>query len=59
MKNPWVSLWLSAANTAASTARGFWMAEFRRQQKAMEREWARSLRPAPPKKSEAPKPRQK
>ena len=33
MKNPWVSLWLSAANTAAGTARGFWMAEFRRQQK--------------------------
>jgi hypothetical protein len=58
MKNPWVSLWLSAANTAASTARGFWMAEFRRQQKAMEREWARAFSAAP-KKSETTKRRQK
>ena len=54
MKNPWVSLWLSAANTAANTARGFWMAEFHRQQKAMQREWARAVRTAP-KKFEAPK----
>ena len=59
MKNPWVSLWLSAANTAASTARGFWMAEFRRQQKAMYREWARATGLAPRKKSETPKSRQK
>jgi hypothetical protein len=58
MKNPWVSLWLSAANTATSTTRGFWMSEFRRQQKAMEREWARALRPAP-KSSETPKRREK
>lgn len=58
MKNPWVSLWLSAANTAANTARGFWMAEFHRQQKAMQREWARALRPGP-KKTESPEPRQK
>lgn len=34
MKNPWMSLWLSAANRAAGTARGYWMAEAQRQQKA-------------------------
>ncbi|HEX2134690.1 MAG TPA: hypothetical protein VHG30_02130 [Microvirga sp.] len=35
MKNPWMSLWLSAANTWAGAARGFWTAEMARQQKAM------------------------
>ena len=34
-KNPWMSLWLSAANTWAGAARGFWTAELHRQQKAM------------------------
>lgn len=34
MKNPWMSLWLSAANRAAGTARGYWMAEAQRQQRA-------------------------
>ncbi len=34
-KNPWLSLWLSAANTWAGTARGFWTAEMHRQQKSM------------------------
>jgi hypothetical protein len=38
MKNPWMSLWLSAANKAAGTARGLWMAEARRQQQALARE---------------------
>ncbi len=33
-KNPWMSLWLSAANTWAVAARGFWTAEMQRQQKA-------------------------
>ena len=33
MKNPWMSLWLSAANRAAATARGHWLAEARRQQR--------------------------
>jgi hypothetical protein len=42
-KNPWLSLWLSAANTWAGAGRGFWMAEMRRQQKAMLDEM---LRPA-------------
>lgn len=35
MKNPWLSMWLSAANSAAGVARGFMTAEMRRQQKAM------------------------
>lgn len=34
MKNPWMSLWLSAANRTAATARGHWLAEARRQQQA-------------------------
>lgn len=34
MKNPWMSLWLSAANRAAGTARGLWIAEAQRQQQA-------------------------
>jgi hypothetical protein len=34
MKNPWMSAWLSAANRAAGTARGLWLAEARRQQNA-------------------------
>ena len=46
-KNPWMSLWLSAANTWAGAARGFWMAEAHRQQKAMLNEVTRSaLNPA-------------
>ncbi len=53
MKNPWLSMWLSAANRAAGPARGFWTAEMRRQQKAMISEAGRSLsldRAAAPKK---------
>jgi hypothetical protein len=34
-KNPWMSLWLSAANTWAGAARGFWTAEMHCQQKAI------------------------
>lgn len=46
-KNPWLSLWLSAANTWAGTARGFWTAEMHRQQKAMLNEMTRPpARPA-------------
>jgi hypothetical protein len=37
MKNPWTSVWLGAANRAAATARGVWLAEARRQQCALER----------------------
>ena len=35
MKNPWLSMWLSAANSAAGAARGFWTGEVRRQQNAL------------------------
>jgi hypothetical protein len=35
MKNPWMSMWLSAANKAAGAARGFGTAELHRQQKAI------------------------
>lgn len=34
MKNPYLSMWLSGANTMAGAARGLWMAELRRQQTA-------------------------
>ena len=40
-KNPWLSLWLSAANTWAGAARGFWTAEMHRQQTAMLNEMTR------------------
>ncbi len=35
MPNPWLSLWMSAANSWAGAARGFWSAEMQRQQTAM------------------------
>lgn len=38
MKNPWMSLWLSAANKATGTTRTFWAAEARRQQQAFAKE---------------------
>jgi hypothetical protein len=38
MKNPFMSMWLSAENKAAGTARGMWMAEARRQQTAAAKE---------------------
>ena len=34
MKNPWMSMWLSAANKAANTGRGLWTAEAKKQQRA-------------------------
>ncbi len=39
MKNPWMSMWLSAANASAGAARGFWTAQARRQQNAMLKEF--------------------
>jgi hypothetical protein len=58
MKNPWMSLWLSAANKAAGTARGMWMAEAQRQQTAFAKEVAKAwgLGPAPRRK---PKPKRR
>jgi hypothetical protein len=41
MTNPFLSLWLSAFNSAAGTARGFATAELHRQQTAMWREMTR------------------
>jgi hypothetical protein len=35
MKNPFLSMWLTAANTAAGSARAFWTAELHRQQKTL------------------------
>jgi hypothetical protein len=41
MPNPWLSLWLSAANSWAGAARAFWTAEMRRQQSAITNEMVR------------------
>lgn len=41
MKNPWMSLWLSAANQISAPARGQMIAEMRKTQDAMMREWQR------------------
>lgn len=35
MTNPWLSMWMSAANQWAGAGRGFWMAEMQRQQTTM------------------------
>jgi hypothetical protein len=43
MRNPWLSLWLSAANSWASGVRGFWTAELHRQQAAMANEMVRQM----------------
>jgi hypothetical protein len=41
MRNPWLSLWLSAANSWAGAIRSFWIAELHRQQAAMANEMIR------------------
>jgi hypothetical protein len=43
MPNPWLSLWLSAANSWAGAARGFWTAELHRQQAAIANEMVRQM----------------
>jgi hypothetical protein len=58
MKNPFLSMWLSAANTAAGTARAFWTAELHRQQKSIAKETVRGLS-APASKKRAPAKRRK
>ena len=57
MKNPWMSLWLSAANKAAGTARVLWLAEARRQQQAFAKEMAKAwgLAPSAPRRKAEPK----
>ncbi len=42
MKNPWMSMWLSAANKAAGASRGLWMAEAQRQQQAFLKEMTKA-----------------
>ena len=62
MKNPWMSLWLSAANTWAGAARGFWTAEMHRRSKTLTqetREHASGGRSTPAKKRPARKRRSK
>jgi hypothetical protein len=41
MRNPWMSLWLSAANSWAGAVRGFWIAGLHRQQAALANEMIR------------------
>ncbi len=48
MKNPFMSMWLSAANRAAGPVRGFWTAEAKRQQSAMVREATKAMTPGAP-----------
>jgi hypothetical protein len=43
MKNPWMSLWLSGANSWAGAARGMWTAELHRQQTAMLNEMTKQM----------------
>ena len=43
LPNPWMSAWLSAANTWVGAARGFWTAEMHRQQASMMNEMARQV----------------
>ncbi len=43
MSNPWLGLWLSAANSWAGAARGFWSAEMQRQQTAMMNEMTEQM----------------
>ncbi len=59
MKNPWMSLWLSAANRAAGPARGLAAAELRRHQDAMTKAAARAMGLAPPAKKRGPTKRRK
>jgi hypothetical protein len=59
MKNPFLSFWLSGANSWAGAMRGLWMAEISRQQTALLKQtmelwtgaWAQPKVPAPAKSS--------
>ena len=56
MKNPWMSMWLSAANRAGGTARSAWIAEAHRQQQSFAKEMAKAwMAPATRKKAVAKK----
>ncbi len=43
MNNPFMSMWLSAINSAAGQARGFWTAQMQRQQIAMMNEMTKQM----------------
>jgi hypothetical protein len=43
MRNPWMSLWLSAANGWAGAMRGLWTAELHRPQTAIANETVRQM----------------
>ena len=43
MANPFMSMWLSAINSATGQARGFWSAEMHRQQTAMMNEMTKQI----------------
>jgi hypothetical protein len=43
MTNPFMSMWLSAMNSAAGQARAFWSAEMHRQQSAMVNEMTKQV----------------
>lgn len=51
MKNPLMSMWMSAANKAIGTGRGLMTAEMRRQQSALAKEAMRSAGLGPKKKT--------
>ena len=51
MKNPLMSIWMSAANKAIGTGRGLITAEMRRQQSAAAKEAMRAAGLAPKKKA--------
>jgi hypothetical protein len=43
MPNPWMNLWIGAANASAGAARSLWAAEMRRQQTPMINEMSRQM----------------
>ena len=55
MKNPWLSLWLSAANTWAGAARGLWTAEVQRSTKALAGQMTGAARGQTPSRKKASK----
>ena len=43
MKNPWMSVWLSTANSIAGASRGHMIAEMHKAQNQMIRDWQNAL----------------
>lgn len=60
MKNPWMSMWLSAANQAVGASRAVWSAEAARQQKAFAKAMTEAMFPKPSAATKpAPRPRRR